>query len=556
MGARIPVRLVAALSLTSVACYEGVSPSAGDDALTTMSSGGGPTAGDTEPSTTAPTGAESEGPDTESTGPGEPDAIPLYPIRRLTNREYSASVRDVFLEPDDPDSAIRQWFPLPLLEPDDVFSNNAGGLIVGAGTFGEYVGAAENFSVRIARTRGLESFVDCEGVETDVCVDRFIWDRGERLFRRPLLDAEHAELMAVYDDVLESLDHEAAFGSLIAAMILSPQTLYLLESPDPSLRPWHVASRLSYLLWGAPPDDALLEKARDGSIVNPEVLRAEADRMIDDERFTQAFGLFYSELLGLSRFEHYYKDLSLDGVVTREGMMEDFRASIRRQYDEDGTLHTLLTDEQEFVDPAMVDYYDGEYPGILSHPVFTWTHAGYRSTSPVERGVTVRERLILCDNLPPPPMDVSAIPDNVDEDQTMRERLAAHREDPACAGCHELIDPLGLAFEGYDWNGLFRSTENGQPVDASGAVTGAGDEDSEVDGLLELGTRLAELESVQQCFVDQTLRFSVLRQLDELDGPLRSELMNQFQAEGLSLRALLLAIATSEVVLFTTEEEE
>jgi hypothetical protein len=202
----------------------------------------------------------------------------------------------------------------------------------------------------------------------------------------------------------------------------------------------------------------------------------------------------------------------------------------------------------------MKTYYVGEYPGLLTHPVFQWTHSGWRTTGPIERGVVIRERLMLCDHLPAPPMNIQAIPDVV-SDQPMRERLRQHREDPACGACHELIDPLGLPFEGYDANGLYHEELDGEPVDTSGGITHSST-NSDVQDAAELQAKLIALPEVQECFVRQSMRHMLWRTPEERDEALLKELTQNFQANGLSLRALMLDLVTSPLVLFPWPQEE
>ena len=125
---------------------------------------------------------------------------------------------------------------------------------------------------------------------------------------------------------------------------------------------------------------------------------------------------------------------------------------------------------------------------------------------------------------------------------------------PTCAGCHELIDPLGLPFEGYDTNGLHRTQENDAPIDTTGALTGTSN-DQPVDGPLQLQQALVKSPEVQSCFVDQTLRFALARKLTPADAALRQETLAQFKASGLELRELILHLATSPLILFPWPKE-
>lgn len=527
------------------ACYSGPPSSVGSDSST--GSGGDPAGA----SSSATDGAPTEGPDGSSTADGgssggeDSPQTPLYPVRRLTSRELHATILAAFevgpvINP--------RVLPLRFEEPLQVFSNEVAGLVVGVGVFDSQLEAIERFAVDSMLQRPPDFIADCEGLSERDCAEAFVRLVGERLFRRPISDPQAEALLAVYDDVRAESDRDAAYGAVVMAMILSPRTLYILPE-DGDLRSWAVAERLSFFLWGAGPDDELREHAADGSVLEPDVLRQQAERLLADDRARANLGRFYVELLDLTRFEFWFKGFEYESDVglSRSGILQDFVDAASLPYTEGGTLESFLTESLSFSDPVMTANYPGDYPGLLSHPVFTWTHAGYRSTHPVGRGVTIRERL-LCTDLGAPPMDISAIPDTLDENATMRERLAIHREDPACSGCHNVIDPLGLPFEGFDWVGRARELENGAPVDVSGQLSVAGT-DVDVDGVFELGLALSQTEAVQRCLAQQTLRFALLRETDEFDEILLEEIVNTFQNADGRLDALVLAVATSDAIL-------
>ncbi|MBV1861846.1 MAG: DUF1588 domain-containing protein [Nannocystaceae bacterium] len=547
---KLPWGTAALTTVLLTGCYRGPPASTGETSAT--DSDGDPTAPTSGPGTdTTPTDtAQDSSNDTEeggSSGGEDVEPPPTYPIRRLTSRELDKTLRAAFeLDPDFSD----YFLPLEPDEPLQVFSNEVAGLVVGAGVLEAQLEIMERFSNRMAAQDSTSppAFTDCEAVSERACLEAFVHLVGSRLFRRPVTDEQTQQLLAVYDNVLVDSDANVAYSALVLAMVLSPRTLYLLAETEDQ-RSWGVAERLSFFVWGAGPDDELRGLAADESILDPEVLHAQATRLLADDRARNNLGLFYFELLDLTRFEHYFKGFEYESDIglSRSVIQADFLDAAFAPYSEGGTLESLLTEPLSFSDPAFAENYPGDYPGLLSHPAFTWTHAANRSTHPVGRGVTVRERL-LCQDLGAPPMDISAIPDNVDENATMRERLSVHREDPACSGCHNLIDPLGLPFEGYDWVGRARDLENGAPVDVSGLLSGAGN-DVEVDGVFELGLALSETDAVKRCIVQQTLRFALLRETDEADDRLLQDVLETFTDAEDRLDALVLAVATSDAIL-------
>ena len=140
--------------------------------------------------------------------------------------------------------------------------------------------------------------------------------------------------------------------------------------------------------------------------------------------------------------------------------------------------------------------------------------APFDGTSPVQRGVFVLDRL-LCDELPPPPVELNVAPPIPDPGLTTRERWAAHSDDPQCAECHQYIDPVGFAFEGFDGIGRFRTFENGQPIDTTSGIPSIGISDGELAGLLDLTTALSTSPAVRRCFAKHWLRSSLGRRVDE-----------------------------------------
>jgi hypothetical protein len=159
--------------------------------------------------------------------------------------------------------------------------------------------------------------------------------------------------------------------------------------------------------------------------------------------------------------------------------------------------------------------------------------------------MVIRKNL-LCTNLPDPPADVDNTPPDPDPNATTRERFAAHTGNPSCAGCHQLMDPIGLGFENYDALGRFRADENGVPVDASGELYMAGETSGTFNGALELAQKLAESPEVQDCVSKQWFRFALGRLEREPDACSMQRLNQDFAAAGHDVRALLLSLVTSD----------
>jgi hypothetical protein len=188
---------------------------------------------------------------------------------------------------------------------------------------------------------------------------------------------------------------------------------------------------------------------------------------------------------------------------------------------------------------------------VLTQPGLMALLAYPDQSSPVARGVFVRERL-LCQHLPPPPNDVMIEPPDPDPDATTRERFAEHTSNPACAGCHMLIDPLGFGFEHYDAIGRWRTEENGLPVDASGTLANIGDTEQvgPYDGAVELADKLLASTDFQACVAHQWTTFALGREPNEADECAMEGIRQSLTDTGGDIRELLVAIATSDAFRF------
>jgi hypothetical protein len=172
------------------------------------------------------------------------------------------------------------------------------------------------------------------------------------------------------------------------------------------------------------------------------------------------------------------------------------------------------------------------------------SHAHSNESSPIRRGLFVRDR-ILCQELPPPPANLDTTPPGLDFSLTTRERFAQHTADAACASCHRFIDGVGFGLEGFDGVGAFRTTENGKPLDTSGSLVGleslSGGDVHEFDGPRELSSLLAESESAQACVARQYYRFARGYKEEAGSDCSVNKLGDDFKAGGLKLSDLLVA---------------
>jgi hypothetical protein len=233
-----------------------------------------------------------------------------------------------------------------------------------------------------------------------------------------------------------------------------------------------------------------------------------------------------------------------------------------------GSFRTLFTDDHAWVNGILAPIYgvsgaagkdltllpvDGtQRSGILTNAGLMAALAHSNSDAPVQRGVFLLER-ILCSAPPPPPPNVPPAPAVVPGDaKTMRQRLEQTHEQGVCGGCHKRIDPLGFAFGHYDAIGAWRTTDNGQPVDATGTFHETGDLSGSFDGAVELSRKIAESSMAQSCFASQWTRYALGIDLVGVDPAKLRPLIDAFVAARLDMRELVLSFVKSEA--FRTRE--
>jgi hypothetical protein len=483
------------------------------------------------------------------------------PLRRLGRVEYRNTIHDL-LGADG--SAADRLGDDERLGP---FVNN--GSAVDALTASHYGQAARELAQGIAgRLHGL---VPCDPAPgDDACARRFVEGFGARVYRRPLSRDEVDGAMEVYGTGTARGGFAAGVLLALEMMLQAPQFLYHLEEgaptrDDPAVRrltPHAFASRLSYALWASMPDEALFQAAAAGKLDRPEGIRAEVSRMLAHPRAQEGLRGFFLQWLGASELAALTKDPKLFPKFTAalrramESELVDFVDEIVRRGD--GKLETLLTSTAAPIAASLGELYGIAAPepgrpaeldrqqraGLLTRAGVMAVHAHENQTSPVLRGAFVREN-VLCQKLPPPPADVNNTPPEPDGKATTRERFRQHRADPSCAGCHDLIDPVGMAFENYDAIGAWRATDARQPVNAADQLTGT-DADGAFANAVDLSARLARSGQVEACVVRQYFRFALARLEGERDACVVASLREAFAKSGRSVRDLVAAVATTE----------
>jgi hypothetical protein len=331
------------------------------------------------------------------------------------------------------------------------------------------------------------------------CASSIIDRLATKAFRRPVREHELEALLSFYEERAQESGFDAGIRTAIQAILASPAFVLRLEQAPAELAPGEsyriddssLATRLSFFLWGSPPDDELIALARSGKLSDPRVLRAQAERMLADPRAQALGSRFAAQWLRLEDLEKLEPDrLLYPDYYTQlaDAMVEETVTFFNHLVREDRSMFDLFSADYTFVNQRLARHYGipgvvGEefrrvsYPagtprrGLFGHAsILTLTsHAG--RTSPVLRGKWVME-VLMGTPPPPPPPGVPTLEETAEaqngRELTTRERMELHRRNPTCNACHRFMDPIGLALDNFDVTGKWRIRENGIPLDTRG----------------------------------------------------------------------------------------
>jgi hypothetical protein len=408
------------------------------------------------------------------------------------------------------------------------------------------------------------------------CAREFISTVGLHLFRRPLSKDEVESYSAMASGATDSLGgFYIGLQAALVGMMVSPDFLFRIERSVPSpetpgirrLDAWSRASRLSFFLWNTTPSPALLRAAQSGELMFEDGLIQQVEQMIASPRIEHGLRAFFSDMLAFDRFDTLDIDTTLYPKFTKnvedEAREQTLRTIADHLLEQGADYRDLFDSRKTFLTPALAALYGVpipirqemggrvpwvpyEYPenhvrvGLLGQATFLslFSHPG--ASSPTLRGKAVREHL-LCQTIPPPPGDVdfSLVRDTDNpEFRTARDRLSEHRNNPTCAGCHTLMDPIGLALEIFDASGVYRNMENGALIDTSGQWLG-----QEYSDVRELTTMLKEDPTLTSCFVQRAYNYGTAREPTPAEVQWLNTTHSQLRRDGLHWRELLQRIS-------------
>ena len=416
--------------------------------------------------------------------------------------------------------------------------------------------------------------------ERDACAAEIVGTLATRAYRRALSPSEMEERLAYYHDAKKD-GFESGIRMAIVGILASPHFLFRTDdaaadvvtasteaAPEPVYRLTDVelASKLAFFLWSSLPDEELLVLAESKRLSDPKVLKQQVRRMLADARAETLAADFAYQWLHLNRIDAIRPDpakfpQTAGRLDPRADFLREISLFVDSVFREDSSVLDLLRAQHTYVNETLawrygidgirgdqfrrVELEESARWGLLGKGALLLASSYPNRTSPVLRGEYVMRNIIGVPPAPPPP-EVETDLDNVapEENLTVRERLAIHRENPTCNGCHGVMDPLGFALENFDVDGTWRDIdrESGKPIDASGTLP----DGVKIDGPQALrDALLARPEQFVQTFVEKLLAYSLGRSTEWYDMPAVRQIVRESAADDYSFTAIVLGIVQS-----------
>ena len=409
--------------------------------------------------------------------------------------------------------------------------------------------------------------------EEGPCARRIIEGLATRAYRRPASSDDVDGLMRFYEEGAATGGFESGVRMALEALLASPRFVFRTEQQPTGIEPGEVyavasadlASRLSFFLWGAPPDEALREAAADDGLLDEDELLRQARRMLADPRARALGSRFAGQWLRLQDLYKVHPDPNFypnfDEMLA-DAMRYETELFFNSIVEEDRSVLDLFRADHTFVNERLASHYgfpaapgnhfrrvpypDDRRVGLLGHGSILVLTSLANRTSPVLRGKWVMEVLLGTPPPPPPP----GIPDleetEVAEEGRMlttRERMELHNEDPRCKSCHRFMDPIGLALDNFDVTGKWRSLENGVPLDTRGDFY----DGTPVSTPAELSAVLLKrpLPLVRN-FTENLMAYALGRRVESYDQPSIREIVRQAERDDYSVSSLVLGVVSSD----------
>jgi hypothetical protein len=408
--------------------------------------------------------------------------------------------------------------------------------------------------------------------EEDACAKSILGKLMRRAYRRPVNDTDIEAPFKFYRQARAEAGFEAGIEMGLSAVLVSPEFLFRVEQDPPRIaantayriNDLELASRLSFFLWSSIPDDELLDTAIQGKLRTPEVLQSQVHRMLADSRSRALVDNFAEQWLYLRNLASITPDMRLFPDFD-DNLRQSFRKETELFFEsilrEDRSILDLLRSDYTFLNERLAKHYgipniygsrfrrvtfpEGSVRGGLLRQGSVLTVTSYATrTSPVIRGKWVLDN-ILGVPPPPPPPNVPALKENTNggaKNLSIRERMAEHRNNPACSGCHQLMDPAGFSLENYDAVGRWRNVDDGKPIDVSGALP----DGSKFEGAAGLQKALLRHpEAFASTFTEKLLTYALGRGVELSDAPAVLKIVRDAEARDFHFSSFILGIVNS-----------
>ncbi len=408
------------------------------------------------------------------------------------------------------------------------------------------------------------------GTFDEPCARQFLSKYGRLLLRRPLDRDELASVMAIARSATTSSGNfHSGLETALSRLLVSPFFIFRVEAGDKSgqLDSYSLATRLSFLLWNGTPDEALLDAAARGDLKTEVGLARQVDRLIASPHFEQGVRAYFWDMFGYNQFDGLTKEQTIYkkyvSQLAKDAEEQSLRTIVDHLVHKNGDYRDLFTTRETFLNRRLAAVYrvpiapagfDGwtrykfqpgdQRQGLLSLIGFLMLDPSHEGrSSPTNRGKFVREAL-MCQSVPPPPANVNfALVSDTENAlyKTARQRLTVHQENPVCAGCHKITDPVGLSMENYDAIGQYRTHENDAPIDASGSLGGKA-----FHNALEMQTVLRDDPALTTCVAQRVFEYGVGHKLNASEEGWLTYAHQRFADQGYRIPALMRVVALSK----------
>lgn len=543
--------LSAGLSVLALACNADITGSANGQNPPIMPGGGGASAA-------AGAGA---GSGTAVGGSVAAGALAGPSLRLLTKPQYRATLRSLFSFADEVAFELE----------DDVALNGlhaigTSNIALSAKATEAYLNAAEAVSERAFGTAAnAATSAGCD-VSQPTCADTFLADFGRRAFRRSLTTEETTRFKGIYTAGVSKLASGAAgLKYATMAILTSPYFVYRVELGEPTpgaaspraLTGVELASKLAYFLWSAPPDKELLDLAESGGLKNAATISAQATRLLGAAQISKGLDALFDDYIGLGNLDTLEKlparfpkfTPALATAMRTETLMDLGKAALSTQ-----DFRTVFNSSKSYVNGDLAALYGvagvtgsefvqvdlpAQRRGLLGNASILSLYAHADVSSPTLRGKFIRQ-ILMCQSIPAPPPDVDTTLPDESQAKTARERLTIHSTNATCAGCHKLMDPIGLSLENFDAVGAYRAQDNGENIDASGELDGV-----TFTGATGLADALAQSPRVPDCVSRLVFRSAWGRLETPADEGFITDLTAAFAASTYQMQKLLASAVTA-----------